>query len=302
MNVADLCLRRTQEDGVTLILEREGLRIIAGLTAPRPAPYDLLDDARRGVWCETKTLFCVVAVSSPALGGMWRQFEQRNNRFQCRDSKNRGSNDTGGRVDDNGFSGREQLHAVKLTVERNDIRHRPELYLDQNQSQALYKARETLANIGSPTEAVGKTSQVTGSIAFTNTGAIDSSASKITIDLSTLQSDKSQRDNYIKRNTLNTDQFPDAVFVPTGVQGLSWPLPTSGQATFKLTGNLTVHGQTSQTTWDVTATFGPKQINGTATTTVKFEDFGMKPPSTMLVISVEDNLTLELDFFFTLGS
>ncbi len=174
--------------------------------------------------------------------------------------------------------------------------------LDQNQSQALYKARETLANIGSPTEAVGKTSQVTGSIAFTNTGAIDSSASKITIDLSTLQSDKSQRDNYIKRNTLNTDQFPDAVFIPKDVQGLSWPLPTSGQATFKLTGNLTVHGQTSQTTWDVTATFGPKQINGTATTTVKFEDFGMKPPSTMLVISVEDNLTLELDFFFTLGS
>jgi polyisoprenoid-binding protein YceI len=174
--------------------------------------------------------------------------------------------------------------------------------LDQNQSQALYKARETLANIGSPTEAVGKTSQVSGSIAFTTTGAIDSSASKITIDLSTLQSDKSQRDNYIKRNSLNTDQFPDAVFVPTVVQGLSWPLPTSGQATFKLTGNLTVHGQTSPTTWDVTATFGPQQIKGTATTTVKFEDFGMKPPSTMLVLSVEDNLTLELDFVFTHGS
>jgi polyisoprenoid-binding protein YceI len=170
--------------------------------------------------------------------------------------------------------------------------------LDPSQSQATYKARETLANIGSPSEAVGKTSQVSGTIAFTDSGMIDTSVSKITIDLSTLQSDKSQRDNYIKRNTLNTDQYPSAVFVPTEVQGLSWPLPTSGQSTFKLIGDLTVHGQTSKTTWDVTATFASQQVKGTATTTVKFEDFGMKPPKTMLVLSVEDNLTLELDFVF----
>ncbi len=174
--------------------------------------------------------------------------------------------------------------------------------LDASQSQAMYKARETLANIGSPTDAVGKTSQVSGRIVFTGAGAIDSSASKITIDLSTLQSDKSQRDNYIKRNTLNTNQYPDAVFVPTSVQGLSWPLPTSGQQTFTLVGNLTAHGVTAPTTWKATATFGPQQIKGSATTTVKFEDFGMKPPSTMLVLSVEDNLTLELDFVFTPGS
>ena len=81
--------------------------------------------------------------------------------------------------------------------------------LDATQSSAEYKARETLANIGSPTDAVGKTSNVTGTIVFTDSGAIDSSASNITIDLSTLQSDKSQRDNYIKQNTLDTDKYPE---------------------------------------------------------------------------------------------
>ncbi len=172
----------------------------------------------------------------------------------------------------------------------------------QSQSQALYKARETLANIGSPTEAVGKTSQVTGTIMFKDNGMIDPAASKITIDLSTLQSDKSQRDNYIKRNTLETDQYPNAVFVPTSVKGLTWPLPTSGQSTFTLIGDLTVHGKAALTTWNVNATFAPDQVNGTAVTTVKFEDFGMKPPKTMLVISVEDNLTLEIDFVFKQGS
>lgn len=176
------------------------------------------------------------------------------------------------------------------------------LTLDPNQSQALYKARETLANIGSPTEAVGKTSQMSGTIVFTSAGKIDSSASKITINLSTLQSDKSQRDNYIKRNTLDTNQYPNAVFVPTSIQGLTWPLPTSGQATLKIIGNLTVHGKTAPTTWDATVTFAPQEVQGTATTTVKFEQFGMSPPKTFLVLSVQDNLTLEMDFVFKPGS
>jgi len=167
-----------------------------------------------------------------------------------------------------------------------------------DQSEASYKATEQLAGISSPSDAVGKTKHVSGAIVFDSTGAVDSSASKITIDLTTLASDKSQRDNYIKRNTLNTDQYPDAVFVPTSVQGLTWPLPTSGNVNFTIVGNLTAHGVTAPTTWAATATFAANQIKGSATTTVKFEDFGMTPPKTMLVLSVQDHLTFELDFVF----
>src|SRR6185437_8999542 len=133
-------------------------------------------------------------------------------------------------------------------------------------------------------------------------GAVDPSASKITIDLSNLTSDKSQRDNYIKRSTLDTEKYPDAVFVPTSVQGLTWPLPSSGQLTFTMIGNLTAHGVTKETTWDATAAFDGSQVKGSATTTVKFEDFGMSPPRTMLVLSVQDHLTFELDFVFARAS
>lgn len=163
-------------------------------------------------------------------------------------------------------------------------------------SQALYRAREQLASIAFPTDAVGKTTQVSGVVAFTSSGQVDSSASKITIDLSTLQSDKPQRDNFIKQRTLDTARYPDAVFVPTAVLGLPWPLPASGQVTFKLTGNLTVRGVTKPTTWDVSATLDTREIRGTATTTVTFEDFGMTPPTAAAVLNVEDRLTLELDF------
>jgi polyisoprenoid-binding protein YceI len=171
--------------------------------------------------------------------------------------------------------------------------------LDPSQSEASYKATEQLAGISSPTDAVGQTSDVSGTIVFDANGAVVSSASKITIDLTTLTSDKSQRDNYIKRSTLNTNKYPDAVFVPTSVSGLPWPLPTTGQATFTISGNLTAHGVTKPTAWNATATFYGSKISGSATTEVKFEDFGMSPPRTMLVLSVEDHLSFTLQFVFT---
>lgn len=168
--------------------------------------------------------------------------------------------------------------------------------LVSGKNMAQYEAHEKLAFLTSPSAAVGKTLDVSGSLAFTASGAIDKAKSKITVDLSTLTSDKSMRDHYIKQNTLETDTFPDAVLVPTSVQGLTWPLPSSGQATFTLIGNLTVHGVTKQTSWQVTATFGSQQVSGTATTTVKFEDFGMTPPTTMIALSVQDSLKLQIDF------
>ncbi|HLI50859.1 MAG TPA: YceI family protein [Thermomicrobiaceae bacterium] len=168
--------------------------------------------------------------------------------------------------------------------------------LVSGKNTAEYEAHEQLAFLTSPSAAVGKTEDVTGQLVFNEKGEIESARSKITVDLSTLKSDKSMRDNYIKQNTLQTDTYPDAVLVPTAVQGLSWPLPTSGQATFTLIGNLTVRGVTKQTSWKVTATFGAQQVSGKATTTVTFEDFGMSPPTTMIALSVQDSLKLEIDF------
>lgn len=163
-------------------------------------------------------------------------------------------------------------------------------------SSAQYEAHEKLAFLTSPSAAVGKTQDISGRLAFTGNGAVDRSKSKITVDLSTLTSDKSMRDNYIKQNTLQTDTYPDAVLVPTSIKGLSWPLPSSGQSTFTLVGDLTVHGVTKQTAWQVTASFDGARVTGVATTSVKFEDFGMTPPTTMIALSVQDELKLQIDF------
>jgi polyisoprenoid-binding protein YceI len=163
-------------------------------------------------------------------------------------------------------------------------------------SEARYRVTEQLAGRSLPNDAVGTTKAVAGAIVIGADGAVVAEQSKITVDLSKLESDSGQRDNFVKRNTLQVSQFPNATFVPTKVEGLSRPLPTSGEVRFTLSGDLTVRGVTKPVTWDVVAQAGAQQVSGTATTTVTFQDFGMTPPKVGPVLGVEDQLTLEMDF------
>jgi polyisoprenoid-binding protein YceI len=170
------------------------------------------------------------------------------------------------------------------------------LVIDPSASQASYRARETLVGRSLPSDAVGTTKVVNGSIVLTSDGAVMADQSQISVDLSKLQSDESRRDNFIRSNTLQTSRFPMATFVPKEVQGLALPLPASGEDTFQLLGDLTVHGVTKPATWQVIAQFAERAVTGNATTSVKITDFGMTPPQVGPVLSIEDVLTLELAF------
>jgi polyisoprenoid-binding protein YceI len=161
---------------------------------------------------------------------------------------------------------------------------------------------EQLANRNFPSDAVGTTNAISGQIVIGSDGKVDPQQSDFKINLTTLTSDSRGRDGFIQRNTLQTDQFPSAEFVPAEQQGLSVPLPTSGQVTFQLSGNLTLHGVTRPTTWDVTAQVQGNQLTGKATTAFKFEDFGMQPPKAFIVLSVQDNIRLEYDFALALAT
>lgn len=169
-------------------------------------------------------------------------------------------------------------------------------------NSAHYTVTEQLASRNFPSDAVGSTNAVSGKIVIGSDGKVDSGQSDFKIDLTTLTSDSSGRDSFIQRNTLQTAQFPSAEFVPAEQQGLSIPLPTSGQVTFQLSGNLTIHGVTRPTTWDVTAQLQGNQLTGKATTTFKFEDFGMQPPKAFVVLSVQDSIRLEYDFALALAT
>jgi polyisoprenoid-binding protein YceI len=163
-------------------------------------------------------------------------------------------------------------------------------------TEARFRALEQFANVATLNEAVGTTNAVSGNIVLGAQGAVVPEQSKIVIDLTTLQTDEERRDAFIKRNTLQTDQFPNAELVVRQVTGLPWPLPTSGQVAFQLMGDLTLHGVTRPTVWEVQATMADRDVSGMAKTGVKMTDFGMTTPRTASVLSVNDDVALELSF------
>jgi polyisoprenoid-binding protein YceI len=163
-------------------------------------------------------------------------------------------------------------------------------------SAARYRVREQLAGFQFPNDAVGETKEISGTIALTSDGRVIAEQSRIVVDLRNLTSDEFRRDRYIKRNTLETDRFPNVTFVLREVRGLSWPPPTRGDASFQFVGDLTVQDQTRTVIWDTTAQFGPAEVTGTAKTAFTFSEFGLAKPRVLSVLSVDDTIRLELDF------
>ena len=84
------------------------------------------------------------------------------------------------------------------------------LVLVPNGTQARFRVREQLARRNLPNDAVGTTNAVSGNIDIGANGVLVPGASKITVDMTSLKTDESRRDNFIRRNTLETARYPTA--------------------------------------------------------------------------------------------
>lgn len=162
---------------------------------------------------------------------------------------------------------------------------------------ARYKVTEQLAGISFPSDAVGTTQTVTGAIIVNPDGSF-AAGSKISVDLRTISSDQTMRDNYVRTRTLETEKFPMMELVPKRAVGLPSPLPAGNQAQvgFQLIADVTLHGVTKEVTWNVVAVLGAAQVGGRATTTIDFATFNMTKPSLARLMSVDDKITLEIEF------
>jgi polyisoprenoid-binding protein YceI len=185
--------------------------------------------------------------------------------------------------------------AAALTTGGDSSSNSIRLVLIPDKSQASYRVREQLASLSFPSDAVGSTRDFSGTIVIQPDGTIVSSESKFVVNLETLTSDRSQRDNFIKRAVLQTSEYPTAVFVPTQVIGLTSPLPQSGDVAFKLIGDLTIRNVTKPVTWDVTGRIQSNELIGQATTAFTFDTFNLTQPRVPVVLSVENNIKLELN-------
>ena len=166
-------------------------------------------------------------------------------------------------------------------------------------NEARYRVREQLMGKDLPNDAVGATSAITGTILAYPDGRIVKDSSKIVIDVRTLKSDQSRRDGFLQRRTLETEKYPTVELVPTEIRGFNGRIPASGDITFQLLGDLTVHGVTRPTVWNVTAHQEGQDFVGNATTAFTFKDVNLDQPKLPFILSVADTIKLEYDFKVT---
>jgi polyisoprenoid-binding protein YceI len=168
-------------------------------------------------------------------------------------------------------------------------------------SRARYRVREQLAGLDFPSDAVGETTAVTGTLVLGADGSVVAEESSFTVDLTTLKTDNDRRDGYVQGRTLETAEYPEATMVVQELRDLPVPLPTTGTHSFTIAGELTLHGVTRATVWEATADFGEEAITGQARTAFDFAAFDIAIPSVARVLSVADDIRLELDFRLTPG-
>ena len=132
--------------------------------------------------------------------------------------------------------------ATPAVADRGDALARVRLVTAPEGNVARYRVREQLARLDFPNDAVGETSSISGALVLDEDGSVVAAESRFEVDLRTLKSDSDRRDNYIRRRTLQTEQYPMAVFVPTAIRGAPSPLPTAGEFSFELDGELTIRG------------------------------------------------------------
>jgi polyisoprenoid-binding protein YceI len=165
------------------------------------------------------------------------------------------------------------------------------------QTTASYSVYEDLIFENKPNnDAVGTTHAVTGSFKIRTGTSPLVAGMNISVDLRTLQSDSSRRDNYIQQNTLETDMYPYATFVSVSTQGLPANYSDGQTVHFQLIGNLTMHGTTNKETFAVTGKVVGNTITGTATSTIYMTDFGIQPPNLANIAIAQNKVVITIAF------
>jgi polyisoprenoid-binding protein YceI len=163
-----------------------------------------------------------------------------------------------------------------------------------DRSLATIRVREQVAAIPAPGDAILTTRAFSGAVVLLPDGAF-ASGSSFAADLDTLKSDEPLRDEWIKFNTLNTRVYPRAEFTLARVSGVPMPIAAQGDWAATLEGTMKIHGVERQVTWPVQVTRSGNEVHVLGATAFHFGDYGMAVPANRLILSVIDDVRLEID-------
>lgn len=163
------------------------------------------------------------------------------------------------------------------------------------ESEAAYFVGEELASLPLPSTARGATTAIEGEFHLTTDGSAlaPGTESSFVVDLTTLQSDESRRDNRVQ-DALQTSLHPTATFTVSDVTGFDASLADGEQQDLVLTGTLDLHGVQREVSWEVEARREGNVVSALATVSFAFSDFDITPPNIAGFVSVSDEATLQV--------
>lgn len=150
-------------------------------------------------------------------------------------------------------------------------------------SEAGYRVREQFINQPAPTEAVARTTKISGGLTVRDSGSsLVASGIHFTVDLTALQSQDRyanyqvyQRDFFIRKIYLETAQFPNADFTAGSA---IVPAGGSGPVSVTVAGKLKVHGVTKPVTTQLQVQRSGSDIEVAGSINVDMRDFGVEVP------------------------
>jgi len=179
-----------------------------------------------------------------------------------------------------------------------DVPERALYRITDEESEARFLIDEIL--LGEEIVVVGITDDVAGDVIVNFADPAASQLGQISVSARTLKTDQEFRDQSIRGQILESskDEFEFIDFVPTSLLSLaSEPVSMGETVSFEIVGDLTIKGATLEETFQVDVTVVDEdRIEGFATTTVLYADYGItiqQPPS---VAGIGEVVTLEIDF------
>jgi hypothetical protein len=163
-------------------------------------------------------------------------------------------------------------------------------------SQAGYRVREQLAFLPAQSDAVGRTSSITGAATLARSGGgVTIASASFNVAVNTLKSDRSMRDEKIHSIGLESDRYPTSTF--TLSTPLSLPSSALGARVTHLaaTGILNIHGTSRRETIALEVTLSGSTLQAAGSLRFPWSDFAMTAPSIGGFVTVTDEATMEFD-------
>jgi polyisoprenoid-binding protein YceI len=155
-----------------------------------------------------------------------------------------------------------------------------------------YRVKEVL--FGQNADAVGRTSAIAGTMSLDGATVTDA---RFTVDMTTVTSDESRRDDQFNGRIMETSIYPTATFTLSEPIDLGTLPDASTDVTATATGELTLHGVTKTVTFDIDGRYTGSQVEIAGSIPITFADWNISNPS-FGPVTTEDNGILEFSLVF----